>query len=106
MSPAKAPTRRTCAHMVVHEYLVETLPEYRARRLDAEDQTRTRIQSGEAMRVVAQLITIPVVVHVVYQTEEQNVPPAQVKSQIKTLNRDFAQRIPTGATCRTCGRVS
>ena len=62
MSPVKVPKRRTCAHMVVHELLVETHPEYRQRRLDAEEETRTSIDSGRAMRVTAKLITIPVVV--------------------------------------------
>lgn len=75
--------------MVVHELLVETQPEYRTRRLEAEDQTRQSIQSGAAMRVVAKLITIPVVVHVIYRADEQNVSDAQVKSQIKVLSRDF-----------------
>ncbi len=89
MSPAETPHRRTCAHMVVHELLVETQPEYRARRLEAEDQTRQSIGSGQAMRVVAQLITIPVVVHIVYRTDEENISDAQVKSQIGVLNRDF-----------------
>ena len=34
-------------------------------------------------------ITIPVVVHVVYNTTEQNVSDAQVQSQIDVLNEDF-----------------
>jgi len=61
--------------MVVHELLVETKPEYRARRLQAEDQTRQSVRSGEAMRVVAKLVTIPVVVHVVHRTDEETSPP-------------------------------
>ena len=89
MSPAATPNRRTCAHMVVHELLVETKPEYRARRLKAEDQTRQSVRSGEAMRVVAKLVTIPVVVHVVHRTDEENISAAQVESQIKALNNDF-----------------
>jgi len=80
--------------MVVHELLVETQPEYRARRLEAEDQTRQSIGSGQAMRVVAQLITIPVVVHIVYRTDEENISDAQVKSQIGVLNRDFRAKNP------------
>jgi hypothetical protein len=75
--------------MVVHELLAETQPEYRARRLEAEEQTRQSIQSGEAMALVARLVTIPVVVHVVYRTDEENISDAQVKSQIAVLNRDF-----------------
>jgi hypothetical protein len=89
MSPVKVPKHRTCAHMVVHELLAETHPEYRKRRLKAEEETRTSIDSGKAMRVTAKLITIPVVVHVVYRSEEENISDAQVKSQIDALNRDY-----------------
>jgi hypothetical protein len=97
MSPAKVPKRRTCAHMVVHEWLAETHPEYRKYRLEAEDQTRRSIDSGQAMRVVDRLITIPVVVHVVHGTEKENISDAQVKSQIDALNKDFrANNTDTG----------
>jgi hypothetical protein len=89
MTPAQKPRRRTCAHMVVHELLAETQPEYRERRLKAEEQTRQSIQSGEAMRVAAKLITIPVVVHVVHRAAEEDISDAQVKSQIPVLNKDF-----------------
>lgn len=75
--------------MVVHELLAETKPEYRDRRLKAEEQTRQSIDSGHAMRVAAKLITIPVVVHVVYRTAEENISDAQVESQITALNRDY-----------------
>ena len=94
MSPAKAPKGRTCAQMVVHELLAETQPEYRDRRLKAEEQTRGIIQSGAAMRTVAKLITINVVVHVVHRTDEENISDAQVKSQIKALTRDFRAKNP------------
>jgi hypothetical protein len=87
--PAQKPRRRACAQMVVHELLAETQPEYRERRLQAEEQTRETIDSGQAMRVTAKLITIPVVVHVVHRTEDENISDAQVKSQIAVLNKDF-----------------
>lgn len=83
------PKRRTCAHMVVHEYLAETRPEYRKYRLKAEEETRRSIESGQAMRFVSKLITIPVVVHVVHRTAAEDISDAQVKSQIDSLNRDF-----------------
>lgn len=38
------------------------------------------------------VIRIPVVVHVVYQTEAQNISDAQIKSGIAALNRDFRRR--------------
>ena len=91
--PARAtPRQRTCAQMVVHELLVETDPGYRARRLNVEEQTRRSIDSGQAMRVAAKLITIPVVVHVVYRTAAENISDAQVRSQIRSLTRDFRGR--------------
>ncbi|HEX5898417.1 MAG TPA: hypothetical protein VFY32_03375, partial [Solirubrobacteraceae bacterium] len=79
MSPAQEPPRkRTCAQMVVHEWLAETQPEYRERRLQAEAHTRDSINSGEAARATAKLVTLPVVVHIVYSTAEQNISDAQV----------------------------
>lgn len=47
------------------------------------------IESGEALRVLEQPISITAVVHVVYRTDEENVPDDQVTSQIDVLNRDF-----------------
>jgi Pregnancy-associated plasma protein-A len=93
MSPAQ-PRRRTCAQMIVHELLAETQPEYRERRLRAEEQTRHSIESGQALRVAAKLITIPVVVHVVHRRAEEDISDAQVKSQISVLNKDFRATNP------------
>lgn len=89
MSPVKTPRKRTCAQMVAHEMLCETRPEYRERRLEAEEQTRRSIDKGQAMRVVSKLVTIPVVVHVVHNGKAERVDDKQVKSQIKSLNEDF-----------------
>jgi hypothetical protein len=89
MAEEKAPKRRSCAQMVVHELLAETQPEYRERRLAAEDETRRSIDSGEAMRVAAKLITLPVVVHVVHRQGSENISDAQVKSQIAAMNGDY-----------------
>jgi hypothetical protein len=88
MAPAQ-PLGRTCAQMIAHETLVETRPEYRERRLKAEEETKHSIEMGQAMRVVAKQITIPVVVHVVYKSDKEKLTDGQVKSQIDVLNRDF-----------------
>ncbi|WP_165864922.1 T9SS-dependent choice-of-anchor J family protein [Rufibacter latericius] len=40
-------------------------------------------------RVLGGVVTIPVVVHVVYNTDAQNISDAQIKSQIAVLNKDF-----------------
>jgi hypothetical protein len=97
MPSRTTPRHRTCAQMVVHELLVETDPGYRERRLKVEEHTRRSIDTGEAMRVAAKLITIPVVVHVVYRTASENISDAQVRSQIRSLNRDFRARNPDKA---------
>jgi hypothetical protein len=88
------PKRRTCAQMIVHELLIETDPGYRARRLKVEADVRQAVQSGLAMRTVAKLITIPVVVHVVYRTAAENISDAQINSQIKQLNLDYRAKNP------------
>jgi hypothetical protein len=80
--------------MVVHELLAETDPEYREGRLRAEEETRRSIDSGEAMRVTARLLTIPVVVHVVHRAQEENISAAQIRSQITSVNRDFRAKNP------------
>ena len=38
------------------------------------------------------LITIPVVVHIVYNTAQQNISDAQVNSQINVLNKDYTRQ--------------
>src|SRR3954470_17022141 len=80
---------RTCGQMIVHELLCETVPDYRANRLAAEAATREAIDSGRALEAARELMTLPVVVHVVYRTDAENVSDAQVRSQIDALNRDF-----------------
>jgi hypothetical protein len=88
----EAPKRRSCAQMVVHELLVETVPDYRQNRLDVEEATRRSIASGQAMRVARKVVTIPVVVHIVHRGKTDAVSDAQVRSQIKVLNDDFRAR--------------
>ncbi|WP_185816783.1 GEVED domain-containing protein [Hymenobacter metallilatus] len=60
-----------------------------AQRLAAiEGQTRSFIDNPVAQRTSA-VVTIPVVVHVLYNTAAQNVSDAQIQSQIDVLNEDF-----------------
>ncbi|HVG13892.1 MAG TPA: M43 family zinc metalloprotease [Chitinophagaceae bacterium] len=62
---------------------------------DAETPTPrsgiTGAPSG-ARLAASTLIRIPVVVHILYNTPSQNIPDAQVQSQIDALNRDFRRR--------------
>jgi hypothetical protein len=50
-----------------------------------QENTFAARENGE----VSSIIRIPVVVHVVYKNEAQNISDAQINSQIDALNRDF-----------------
>jgi hypothetical protein len=47
--------------------------------------------------VASQLVMIPVVVHVVYSSSQQNISDAQIRSQIDELNRDYQKLNPDTA---------
>jgi hypothetical protein len=84
-----APKRRQCGSMEVNERLAETYASLRENQSRIEAFTTRSMYTGLADRVTRQLITIPVVVHVVYKTDEENVSDQQIKSQIAVLNEDF-----------------
>ena len=89
MKKQKAIKRRTCGAMSVHHRLLELDPNFRLRQAQLENATAMRMSLGvRAMRKAAP-ITIPVVVHVVYKTPAENISAAQIKSQIKVLNKDY-----------------
>jgi hypothetical protein len=88
MADDEFPVRRSCGVMQVHERLAEQIPEYRARIASIEDRTRSRVASG-MLRMAMDNITIPVVVHVVFNSPAQNISDEQIKSQIDALNRDY-----------------
>jgi hypothetical protein len=76
--------QRTCAAMPHHYFLAETDPVYRDNRRAIESNTRTA-------RLAARtgVIRIPVVVHVLFHTDQENIEKAQIDSQIAALNRDY-----------------
>ena len=47
------------------------------------------IRGMAQIRDTGQVVTIPVVVHVVYNTSEQNISDAQIQSQLDVLNKDY-----------------
>jgi Pregnancy-associated plasma protein-A len=89
-----APKRRACGSMEVNERLAETFASLRQNQSDIEAFTVRSMQSGFAERVARKLVTIPVVVHVVYKKDEENVSNGQIKSQIAVLNADFRAKNP------------
>jgi hypothetical protein len=84
---AAPPIRRKCGTMQVHHWLLEDDPEFRARQVALEHDTSMRARTALAKK--AEPYRIKVVVHVVYANDRENISDAQVKSQIKALNRDY-----------------
>src|SRR5215211_5464116 len=91
MSPAP---RRKCGAMEVHERLSEEFPSYRANQLRIDEFTERSLRTGAAQRAMRRLITIPVVVHVVYNKAAENITKSQINSQITVLNRDYRATNP------------
>jgi hypothetical protein len=84
--------RRLCGAMEVHHRLLEADPSFRLRQADLERATAQRMTLGEARR--PGITTIPVVVHIVYNSASENISTAQVKSQISVLNKDYRAKNP------------
>lgn len=79
------PVGRKCGAMAIHLALLEKHPEFRANQRRLVEATRER----RSHRATWTPIAIPVVVHVLYNTESENIPDSQIHSQIDVLNKDF-----------------
>lgn len=79
--------QRTCAsHDVLMQQLKEN-PELQQVRDAIEDQTARFVQQGGAKNRT--VVTIPVVVHIVWNTTAENLSVARIQAQIDVLNQDF-----------------
>lgn len=81
-------SQRKCATMDVHKQLVQEHPEFESHLHQIENFTHRFIEQGNYNKTT-NVITIPVVVHVVYYNSTQNISDAQIQSQINVLNQDF-----------------
>ncbi|GAA4331734.1 M43 family zinc metalloprotease [Flaviaesturariibacter amylovorans] len=86
--------QRPCSSTPYHEALKASDPRIAQGLLEAESfQTRiAALRTRNTAREQDAVIRIPVVVHIVYNTPDQNIPDAQVQSQLDVLNRDFRRR--------------
>ena len=80
--------KRTCGTMDLHHRLLIESESY-ARARDQIENLAFAYKMG--FRAVSRtgIVRIPVVVHVVWSKEEQNISDAQIQSQIDVLNEDF-----------------
>lgn len=90
--PENNPKRRSCATMPAYIKQLELNPELREGQKRLENATRARRATGVIVR--RGLLKIPVVVHVVYHTDIENISDEQIQSQIDVLNLDFRATNP------------
>lgn len=81
------PDTFNCATMVVYEKMTKADPDYERSQHELETFTKNYIKNIKSKN--RGVVIIPIVVHVVYNTTEQNIPNAVVQSQIDVLNKDF-----------------
>jgi hypothetical protein len=89
---ATKPVRRQCATMAVYHQLLEMHPEFRRNLTEIEQAASHRMMLGP--RVVTTPTIIPVVVHVLFNTPEENISMEQIESQIAVLNNDYRAQNP------------
>jgi hypothetical protein len=87
------PTKRICGTMEAHRRLLAESESYARNREQIENLA---LEYKRGLRAVSRtgVVRIPVVVHVVWNTEDQNISDAQIQSQIDALNKDFRKLNP------------
>jgi Pregnancy-associated plasma protein-A len=85
------PKQRMCGAMEAHNRILEQYPECRARRAEIFSAISAKL-SNPSFRLTCGLVKIPVVVHVVYNTDDENISDDQINSQIDALNRDYSAK--------------
>jgi hypothetical protein len=80
---------KKCATMNILEKRMQQDPSLRQRMEESEIQTQKLISTNPHLKRTAQVITIPVVVHVIWNDSIQNVSDEQIQSQLDVLNQDF-----------------
>jgi hypothetical protein len=73
-----------CGTMEFNELQMQRYPEFRINRQKIEEFTKNYISKDNPTQA-----TIPVIFHVIYNTQEQNITEAQIQSQLTVMNQDF-----------------
>ena len=79
-----------CGTAILHKMRMETDPQYKAFYENIEQRMKEWQSQKAEQRTSAVTLTIPVVVHVVYNAAEENVSDAQIHSQIDVLTQDYS----------------
>jgi len=95
LEPTNTKAAQRCASQEVLENQMAADPTLRQRRAAIEEHTQKVLANRSAYRLLADgTIEIPVVVHVLYRTADENISAEQVQSQIDVLNEDFTNTNP------------
>ncbi|MGZ4864565.1 MAG: zinc metalloprotease [Halobacteriota archaeon] len=100
MSP-DLPKRRTCGVMYEHRRLLNEDPSYVEARSAIESHAR-KFALGLLAAGRIGVTRIPIVVHVVWNTPEQNISDVQIQSQIDVLNHDYRMTNVESGDCPAC----
>ena len=87
--PVFAFAQRNCGTMEHYERAVQENPSYELNQIEIENFTNEFLSHNNGTDRA--IVTIPVVVHVVYNTTTENISDAQILTQIDVLNKDFAK---------------
>lgn len=78
-----------CATMQILEQKMKNDPSIQLRMQQSEIETQKWVSANRNTKKAQILLSIPVVVHVLYNNAAQNISTAQIQSQIDILNDDF-----------------
>ncbi len=78
-----------CATMQILEQRMKKDPSIRLRMQQSEIETQKWVSANRSSKKAQIVVSIPVVVHVIYNNTTQNISTAQIQSQINILNDDF-----------------
>ena len=95
--PPVVPLQRRCGTMAVHYRHLHSDPDYLRARAASETHYSAIVQGRRALARVG-VTTIPVVVHVLFNTAQQNLSNAQIQSQIDVMNHDYRKTNPDVAS--------
>lgn len=94
MAQLQRSVRTRCGTTQYMEKLVQADPALKARLNAYEVNIQSRTAQRKASRALKTTKIVPLVIHVIYNTPEQNISDAQIQSQINVLNQDFLRANP------------
>jgi hypothetical protein len=87
-----------CGFTAHQNYQKAKNPDLAQQIIKDENLLQQRIGDQSQARITNAIYTIPVVVHILYKNNSQNVTDAQIRSQLDVLNEDFGRTNPDAAS--------